>query len=94
MATSAGRTGSRPPDESGPRPSGAVQASWLDNQSLVSPAHQLRLDEPLLLDGGRTLPEYVVNFETLRDAVGRAGQRHPGLPFADQPGARGGPPRA
>src|ERR1700753_3715589 len=42
----------------------AVQASWLENPSLVSPAHQLRLAEPLPLDGGRTLPEYVVNFET------------------------------
>ena len=52
-----------------PRPvpraaSGAVQASWLDNQALNGPAHQLHLDEPLLLDGGRALPEYVVNFET------------------------------
>ncbi len=44
--------------------SGAVQASWLDNQALNGPAHQLHLDEPLLLDGGRALPEYVVNFET------------------------------
>lgn len=51
--------------EAVPRPaSGAVQASWLDNQPLVSPPHQLRLDEPLPLDGGRTLPEYVMNFET------------------------------
>jgi len=42
--------------EAAPRvAAGAVQASWLDNQSLVAPAHQLRLDEPLLLDGGRTL---------------------------------------
>jgi homoserine acetyltransferase len=48
-----------------PRPaSGAVQASWLDNQALNGPAHQLHLDEPLLLDCGRALPEYVVNFET------------------------------
>src|SRR6185312_16193698 len=44
--------------------SGAVQASWLDNQALNGPAHQLHLDEPLLLDCGRALPEYVVNFET------------------------------
>jgi len=44
--------------------SGAVQASWLDNQSLTGPSHQLHLDEPLLLDCGRTLLEYVVNFET------------------------------
>ena len=44
--------------------SGAVEAAWLDNQPLAGPSHQLRLDEPLLLDGGRTLPEYVVNFET------------------------------
>jgi hypothetical protein len=35
--------------------SGAVQASWLDNQALNGPAHQLHLDEPLLLDGGRAL---------------------------------------
>ena len=44
--------------------SGAVQADWLDNQSLTAPSHQLHLDEPLLLDCGRALPEYVVNFET------------------------------
>ena len=44
--------------------SGAVQADWLDNQSLTGPSHQLHLDEPLLLDCGRALPEYVVNFET------------------------------
>jgi homoserine acetyltransferase len=44
--------------------SGAVQADWLDNQSLTGPPHQLHLDEPLLLDCGRALPEYVVNFET------------------------------
>ena len=40
------------------------QAGWLDNQSLTGPSHQLHLDEPLLLDCGRALPEYVVNFET------------------------------
>jgi homoserine O-acetyltransferase len=64
-ATGTTRTARTGPDETAPRSaSSTVQASWLDNQSLVSPAHQLRLDEPLLLDGGRTLPEYVVNFET------------------------------
>jgi homoserine O-acetyltransferase len=42
----------------------ALAADWLDNPALTGPAHQIRVTEPLLLDGGRTLPEYAVNFET------------------------------
>ncbi|HEY2268245.1 MAG TPA: hypothetical protein VGI96_36910, partial [Streptosporangiaceae bacterium] len=65
MAASAVAPGLGGPGATFPRAaSGTVEASWLDNQSLAGPSHQLHLDEPLLLDGGRTLPEYVVNFET------------------------------
>ena len=44
--------------------SGAVQASWLDNQALIGPPHQLHLDEPLAAGLRPRAARYVVNFET------------------------------
>jgi homoserine O-acetyltransferase len=41
-----------------------VPEAWLDNQALLAPPHQLRFDEPLVLDCGRTLASATVNFET------------------------------
>ena len=38
--------------------------AWLDNQALVAPPRQLRIEEPLALDCGATLPGATVNFET------------------------------
>lgn len=42
----------------------ATLARTLCNQSLVAPAHSIRVTEPLVLDSGRTLAEYTLSFET------------------------------
>ena len=66
-----------------------------DNPALVAPPRQTALEEPLALDGGRdAAAAHTVNFETYGTLSAAPGQRDPRLPLADQPGARGGPPRA
>jgi homoserine O-acetyltransferase/O-succinyltransferase len=39
-------------------------ADWARNDSLIAPAHLRTIDEPLPLDGGRSLSRYALNFET------------------------------
>ncbi len=53
-----------PPRRGVPMSPTAPDLRQLNNPQLIAPPRQLTLDQPLLLDCGRTLPRATINFET------------------------------